>query len=403
MITRARVFALLVVSLPYLLYAVAQTSRLHDAIMSHDIATIDKALMPWKSINGRNREGMTPLQIAVHNRDLASVRYLLGRGAFADIADFRGDTALKVALQNNDFAICELLLQYGALAGSPGVNDKAINERVDYLKIAVEKKQRNLVVLLLKYGAQANQSKATSRAVQDLDFELVELLLNAGANAEALLLDIPVELNSRSKVRLEIGDLLIKRGANVAAIRDKNTLFSRAMYATPTDLEMMAFLVGNKYPLGLNADGRSPLRYAARAKYKEAVKLLLDHGADANDFGIECLPKRHCSGLHTALHEAADLTSNDTKLETVSVEIVTLLLQRGANPNVSDEMGYTPLFFAIYTSNLKAAEALIEAGADPNIGRAGSKPIEIARKKFGVEPLIELLLAHGAREESAPR
>lgn len=403
MITRARVFALLVVSLPYLLYAIAQTSRLHDATMSHNVAAIDRALMPWKSINARNREGMTPLQIAVHNRDLASVQYLLGRGASAAIPDFRGNTALAVALQNNDFAICELLLQHGALTGSAGAHDKAINERIDYLNIAVEKGQRNLVSLLLKHGAQANQSKAPSRAVQNLDIESVELLLNAGANAEALLLDIPVELNSRNKVRLEMVDLLIKRGANVAATRDKNTLFSRAMYATPTDLEMMAFLVDNKYPLGLNADGRSPLRYAARAKYKEAVKLLLDHGADANDYGIECLPKRHCSGLHTALHEAADLTDNDKKLETVSVEIVSLLLQRGANPNVSDEMGHTPLFFAIYTSNLKAAEVLIRAGANPNIGRAGSKPIEIARKKFGVESLIELLLAHGAREESSPR
>ena len=64
----------------------------------------------------------------------------------------------------------------------------------------------------------------------------------------------------------------------------------------------------------------------------------------------------------TPLLWAANL--NDT-------DLVARLLKAGANPNVRNQLGSTPLAEAAFNANTELIKALLDAGADPNAAGAG--------------------------------
>jgi ankyrin repeat protein len=47
------------------------------------------------------------------------------------------------------------------------------------------------------------------------------------------------------------------------------------------------------------------------------------------------------------------------------LQLLRLLIARGADVNAADEQGWTPLMLSVRTGKLAAVEALLEAGADP--------------------------------------
>mmetsp|Transcript_4539 Transcript_4539/g.15194 ORF Transcript_4539/g.15194 Transcript_4539/m.15194 type:complete len:187 (+) Transcript_4539:99-659(+) len=69
----------------------------------------------------------------------------------------------------------------------------------------------------------------------------------------------------------------------------------------------------------------------------------------------------------------------------------------GGEANVPNESGCTALHLATLHGHAGAAEALLDASADPNAQPAGGgpAPLHLAAKK-GAAPLVELLLSRGA-------
>lgn len=327
--------ALFGVAMPYLLFALAQTSRLHDAVHSNDMEGIRNALKPWKFIDGRDSRGYTPLRIAINNKNLAATEFLLDNGA---------------SLWPRQIA----------------------NIRTDYLDMAVKLGHIDTVKLLLDRGAPINESRAICSAVHSVDVDMVDLLLKQGANPNTLkqhqkvpaLFCLPYS-RDRDSQTFDILEALIEHGADIGHyLPSGHSLLSNAMYKRPADIEMMRFLISKGFPLTPGPQGGTPLRYAARAKRVDAVRVLLEGGANANDFGIEC--RVECRGRTTALHEAVYLQSHqypDRKPQ--SAEITTMLLKHGAKPNVFNGLGKTPLFLATYSNNKEAADLLLDAGANP--------------------------------------
>jgi ankyrin repeat protein len=95
-------------------------------------------------------------------------------------------------------------------------------------------------------------------------------------------------------------------------------------------------------------------------------------------------------------------------------EVVTYLIEAGADPNALDKSGVAPLHRAVRTRCSAAVSALIENGANPRLmNKSGSTPLHLAvqntgRSDSGSEAakdeqgrIIVLLLGHGARPTDA--
>lgn len=121
------------------------------------------------------------------------------------------------------------------------------------------------------------------------------------------------------------------------------------------------------------AGGCQSIQVAARKGDLKEVERQLAQGVNVNS--------RTFRMRTAALHEAASEGR---------VEIVKLLLEKGANPDILDEGSTTPLAYAACGGHVEVMEILIAHGADP----AQRRVMELAAMGGHIEP-VEVLLEHG--------
>lgn len=130
-----------------------------------------------------------------------------------------------------------------------------------------------------------------------------------------------------------------------------------------------------------NEEGFTPLSLAAFFGHVEAVKVLLENGADVN----QKPPSRFQN------------TAVDAAVAGEHPDVVRVLLASGADPNVRSEENYTSLHKAVAHGNLEIVRLLLDHGADPNATRdGGNSPLDDAGEK-GHEAVAALLKARGAQ------
>jgi ankyrin repeat protein len=135
----------------------------------------------------------------------------------------------------------------------------------------------------------------------------------------------------------------------------------------------------------LHSDGFEFLK-AVEKRDIEAVRKFLDAP------GSTLVNSRDLSTKRTALH---------TVVEQRNTSWLSYLLAKGADPNLADNRGVTPLLLACRTSYIPGVEALVKAGArvdDPN--EAGETPLISAVHARNTE-LMRVLLAAGANPDRA--
>src|ERR671915_575158 len=98
-----------------------------------------------------------------------------------------------------------------------------------------------------------------------------------------------------------------------------------------------------------SGDGFTALHFAAFFGRHEAAALLIERGAE-----VDALGRGWMTG--TAMHSATSRLQSDA---------VRILLEAGANPNVRQSGGWTPLHAAAMNGDLASVELLLAAGADP--------------------------------------
>ena len=141
--------------------------------------------------------------------------------------------------------------------------------------------------------------------------------------------------------------------------------------ATLGDVARIRDLTGSD-PASVNAyasDGFFPLGLAAFFKRPEAVRALLDAGADPR------LASRPAG--FTPLHSAiADDEGPAVK------DMVRVLLDAGADPNAQSTSGGTPLHTAAFTGNIPVIQMLLAAGGDTDLpDNKGHTPLDVARER----------------------
>ncbi|XP_056279286.1 ankyrin repeat domain-containing protein 50 isoform X1 [Pseudoliparis swirei] len=160
---------------------------------------------------------------------------------------------------------------------------------------------------------------------------------------------------------------------------------------------------------GCDAEGRTALRAAAWGGHEEIVLTLLDYGAQvdkADSMGrtpiIAAAYMGHREAVEILLDRRAEVNLADgdgrTALSVAALcvptaagvkgygEVAALLLERGADPGHRDHDGMTPLLLAAYEGHDDIAELLLEAGADveETVGPGGHVPAAAA----AVTPLL---------------
>lgn len=109
------------------------------------------------------------------------------------------------------------------------------------------------------------------------------------------------------------------------------------------------------------------------------ITLMIERGANPNSFDRSSL----CTLLHYAI------TQN-------SPSLVTFLLGRGANPNVGDRLEYSPLHYAVIARDFGAASLLLTYSAQPNLWNWDKNPALFYAVKKGDVAMARLLLGAGA-------
>ena len=235
----------------------------------------------------------------------------------------------------------------------------------------------------------AKDSDADSPADKDLlnacrigDLSLVkEIIEQRGGNVNAVQNDATPLIITTHLNYPEISKYLIQNGAevNVKDARDNTPL----IYALQKISENVPELLINK-GADVNAIGsneETPLYLAAKSGSLEYVKLLLSKGAKINQGD-------------PALIEA---------LKGDYIDIIQTLINNGADLNLRDSyFNKSALHWAIGSlwqkTNEKIAKMLIAAGADVNIqDNEGNTPLSLAVQK-NLDDLVELLKSKGAKE-----
>lgn len=117
-------------------------------------------------------------------------------------------------------------------------------------------------------------------------------------------------------------------------------------------------------------DGFTALGLAAFFGHTAVVEHLLAHGANprlASRNSMQVAPVHSAAAHHRA---------------EVALPIMRALLEHGADPNVAQEGGWTPLHEAAMHGREDLARLLLEHGADPHLPSAdGSTPADLAARK----------------------
>jgi len=129
-----------------------------------------------------------------------------------------------------------------------------------------------------------------------------------------------------------------------------------------------------------DGEGNTLLVNAVRFGFVDVATVLLDHKADPNQTNLS-----HWTPLMYAAWDD-------------SPEITNVLIQHGAKLDAVDNDGLTPLAIASQNAKIKAAEALVAAGADVNapVAKGGYTPLMLASLS-GSSELATSLIAHGAK------
>jgi ankyrin repeat protein len=153
----------------------------------------------------------------------------------------------------------------------------------------------------------------------------------------------------------EVAEVFVRHGA-------KPNVFEASALG---DLETVRNLVGGNRGLvnAFAADGFYPLGLAAYFGHPAIVEFLLKNGADVK------LAARNAQKV-TALHAGASRGG---------AEIVKLLLEAGADPNVKQERGFVPLHSAAANGSAAVVELLLKHGAHPDAkAEDGKTPADMA-------------------------
>jgi ankyrin repeat protein len=258
---------------------------------------------------------------AARKGDLAAVQALLKAKADPNVADVDGTTALHWAVRGEDAKMVAALIAAGA-------NVSAANRLgLTPMSLAAANGSGPIVGALLQAGVDPNAASkegetALMTAARAGGVDAVRQLLAKGANANAResWREQTALMWAAAENHPDVVKALLDAGAEIN-VKSK-TLPGQPRL--PRQQGVAAQNAHSNFPRG----GFSALLFAARQGAMAAARVLVDGGADLN------------------LADPDGISPMSMAIINGHYDVANLLLERGANPNGADRSGRTPLYFA---------------------------------------------------------
>jgi ankyrin repeat protein len=281
-------------------------SPLHLAAYIGDLAQLQETLKDT-AVDSVDEYGRTAIMYSTLAEREECVEYLVKRGASLSLQDSNGQTAVHLAAVTGNYRCLRALL-----SKNPDLRIKDIDGRTPLL-LATSHASSKCVSAILR--------KLKSHEINDTDNEKMTALHWSAYN------------NTSENVKV-----LMKAGADIAVtdMDGKSALHWTANNSDPSSAHVLLEMA----PLSVNLrdnDGRTALHLAVVVGNRAIVETLMSAPDTKCDLSAADMEFR------TALHWAAVLGSSD---------MVSLLLERGGQPEVIDSVGATPLHYAAQNNHV---------------------------------------------------
>ena len=376
-----------------LLVGAANDARLADAAQQRNASLVRTLLQQKADVNAVQPDGMAALHWAVRNDDLETANILIKAGARIDAATRYGVTPLYLACANGDAAMIDALLRAGANAnaanpgGETALMTAARTGKVDAVKLLLDRGAK------VETKESVRGQTALMWAVLENHPDAVQLLLSRGADIDA---QTNVNIPDGLETSIVKADGTRAQSANIGAagpgvyraraIPSPSGAMTPLMFAAREGhAEVARILVDAKAKLDMqSANGTTALSIAIINNHIELARYLLKQGANPNI--ADEYYKR------PPLFAAVEMRNLNYPPETPPphpdagspLDLIRELLDRGANANARSNTapvrgfmqltgswvnfdGQTPIIRAALAGDITVVRLLLDHGADPNL------------------------------------
>jgi len=293
-------------------------------------------------------DGMGAIHCCVSKRPpgVDNLKVLLDRGVDPNLGDKTKWTPLQVAASWGDLDVIRVLVEAGAhLSGNPGNGSYTYSA----MQMAVVRDQPGSIKLLVELGADVNQDTGHGitpiiTAAKENKQELASLLLDLGADMTSVLQNNHWSVFDTAKKEGHSGvaELLVRRGC-----------FGSALGAGGSGDDGYEEFVVNAY--------KGDKSGVDRISRKDGARLFLPSGA-AEEGLRAAAAEGHFSVVEHLLRKGAEINAQDVIGRTalhhaimhLKEEIMEFLAERGADIEVKDKRGLTPIALARFKGDLAA-------------------------------------------------
>ena len=375
---------------------------LAQACINGNAAVVKLLLEAGADVNATMKGGETVLMLAARSGNAEAVKALLARDAKTGARERLGQTALMWAAAEGHAAVVRALIEAGADINAKvdsgftpfffavreghldvvrallaaGVNVNAMAQRTEKAPSSPDSgaaRARDISPLLL--------------AVQNGHFELAIALVDAGADPNDVRAGF-TPLHMMAGVRKPDSSDISDGAAAIGVGRLSSLDFVREIVKRGANVNFRLPLGTRRQPntsSRLGSGGATPFLFAADRSDVPLMRLLLELGADHQLPNLDnTSPLLAAAGVGTGepLEEAGE--------ESEALEAVKMLLDRGADINAVDNNGDTAMHGAAYNTYPLVVKLLAERGADPQVwkkpNKVGGTPLFIAEGYGGRLP-----------------